>query len=101
MRLTIPIAIFLSLGLFKPIPAFATDTCKIVLCLYGRITGNNGGQECRNAERGFFNIVKITRYGFHPGRTSDARKNLLLECETANPEIINQIISKFGRQRRS
>ena len=99
MRLTIPIAISLSLGFFIPPPAFATDACKTVLCLYGRMAGNNGGQECRDAERDFFNIVKIPRHGFHPSRTADARKNFLIECKAANPEIINQIISKFGRQR--
>lgn len=99
MRLTIPIAIFLSLGFFIPTPALATDACKTVLCLYGRITSNNGGQECRDAERDFFNIVKITRHGFHPARTADARKNFLIECKAANPEIINQIIRQFGQRR--
>lgn len=99
MKLTIPIAIFLSLCSFIPTPALATDACKIVLCLYGRMTSNNSGQECRDAEQDFFSIVKITRHGFDSNRTADARKNLLIECKAANPEIINQIISKFGRQR--
>ena len=77
----------------------AADACEIVLCLYGKTTGNGGGNECQPAERSFFNVVKKNRHGFHPSRTADARRELLLECKSADPKIIDQIINKFGRVR--
>ena len=77
----------------------ADDACEVVLCMYGKMTGNGGGSECHPAERFFFRIVKKNKHGFLPSHTADARKAFLLECESADPEIISQIISKFGRMR--
>lgn len=64
-----------------------------------KATGNGGGNECHSAERAFFNIVKKNKHGFLPDHTADARKSFLLECDSAGPAIISQIISKFGRMR--
>ncbi|WP_413507784.1 TrbM/KikA/MpfK family conjugal transfer protein [Serratia proteamaculans] len=77
----------------------AADACEVVLCMYGRATGNGGGNECHSAERAFFNIIKKNKHGFLLDHTADARKSLLLECNSADPAIISQIISKFGRMR--
>ncbi|QLO04663.1 conjugal transfer protein [Citrobacter freundii] len=77
--------------------AIAADTCEVVLCMYGKATGNGGGSECHSAERAFFNIVKKNRYGFLPDHTADARKSFLSECDSADPATISQIIAKFGR----
>ncbi|MCA6942827.1 conjugal transfer protein [Pectobacterium polaris] len=86
-------------SLLLPSSVMAADTCEIVLCLYGKTTGNGGGNECQSAERFFFKVVKKSRHGFHPNRTADARKALLLECKSAEPKIIDQIVNKFGRVR--
>lgn len=77
----------------------AADACEVVLCMYGKTTGNGGGNECHSAERAFFNIIKKNRHGFLPDHTADARKSFLLECGSTDPIIISQIISKFGRVR--
>ena len=77
----------------------AADACDVVLCLYGKTTGNSGGKECHSAEQSFFKIVKKNSHGFLSDHTADARKSFLFECSSANPAIINQIISKFGRIR--
>ncbi|HHH2070111.1 TPA: conjugal transfer protein [Yersinia enterocolitica] len=82
-----------------PSSVMAADTCKIVLCMYGKTTGNSGGNECQSAERSFFNVVKKNRHGFQPNRTADARRNLLIECKSAERNIIGQIINKLGRLR--
>ncbi|WP_323635257.1 conjugal transfer protein [Pectobacterium polaris] len=82
-----------------PSSVMAADACKIVLCLYGKTTDNGGGNGCQSAESSFFNVVKKNRHGFHPNRTADARRDLLLECKSADPKIIDQIINKFGRVR--
>ncbi|HAT3723471.1 TrbM/KikA/MpfK family conjugal transfer protein [Klebsiella pneumoniae] len=79
--------------------AIAVDACEVVLCMYGKATGNGGGSECHSAERAFFNIVKKNRHGFLPDHTADARKSFLRECDSAGPAAISQIISKYGRVR--
>lgn len=81
-----------------PTSVLAADACEVVLCMYGKATGN-GGSECHSAERAFFNIVKKNRHGFLPGHTADARQSFLLECDSADPAAISQIISKYGRVR--
>ncbi|MDG0796738.1 conjugal transfer protein [Pectobacterium punjabense] len=97
---TILFTVFLfCMSLLLPSSVMAADACKIVLCLYGKTTGNGRGNECQSTERSFFNVVKKNRHGFHPNRTADARRDLLLECKSADPKIIGQIINKFGRVR--
>lgn len=34
-------------------PAYASDPCASVLCLYGKAVGQGGGSECRSAEKDF------------------------------------------------
>ncbi|WP_336993429.1 TrbM/KikA/MpfK family conjugal transfer protein [Lelliottia amnigena] len=87
------------MSLLLPSSVMAANACEIVLCLYGKTTGNGGGNECQSAERSFFNVVKKNRRGFHLSRTADARKALLLECKSADPKVIDQIINQFGRVR--
>lgn len=87
------------MSLLLPSSVMAADACEIVLCLYGKTTGNGGGNECQFAERSFFNLVKKNRHGFQPSRTADARRKLLIECKSTEPKIIDQIINKFGRLR--
>lgn len=80
-----------------PVYSFAADPCEVVLCMYGKTTGNNGGSKCRSAERAFFNIVKKNKHGFLPHHTLNARKYFLGECASADPEAVNKILSRFGR----
>ncbi|WP_117273506.1 TrbM/KikA/MpfK family conjugal transfer protein [Klebsiella pneumoniae] len=79
--------------------AMAADACEVVLCMYGKTTGNSGSSECHSAERAFFNIVKKNKHGFLPDHTADARQSFLSECDSADPATIGQIISKYGRVR--
>ena len=58
--------------------AMAADACEVVLCMYGKTTGNSGSSECHSAERAFFNIVKENKHGFLPDHTADARKSFYL-----------------------
>lgn len=99
MKTILLTACLFGMSLLLPSSVMAADACEIVLCLYGKTTGNGGGNGCQSAERSFFNVVKKNRHGFHPNRTADARRDLLLECKSAEPKIIDQIINKFGRLR--
>ncbi|MBX9448046.1 TrbM/KikA/MpfK family conjugal transfer protein [Dickeya chrysanthemi] len=99
MKTVILTAFLLGMNVLFPAAVMAADACEVVLCLYGKTTGNSGGHTCQSAERAFFSIVKKNRHGFLPGQTADARQAFLNECDLAAPEIIDQIISKFGRVR--
>ncbi|WP_263065063.1 TrbM/KikA/MpfK family conjugal transfer protein [Dickeya dadantii] len=99
MKTAILAAFLLGMNVLFPASVIAADACEAVLCLYGKTTGNSGGHTCQSAERAFFSIVKKNRHGFLPGQTADARQAFLNECDSADQEIIDQIISKFGRVR--
>ncbi|HDX8709363.1 TPA: conjugal transfer protein [Klebsiella michiganensis] len=99
MKKVIFSALLLSAMASYPTSVMASDACEVVLCMYGKATGNGGGNECYSAERAFFNIVKKNKHGFLPDHTADARKSLLLECDSADPVIVSQIVNKFGRMR--
>lgn len=82
------------------VPSFAADPCEVVLCMYGKVTGNSGGSECRSAEKAFFSINSFKKHHrFNPNKTADMRKDFLGECKAADPEVISKIVSKFGRVR--
>ncbi|EPB4306945.1 TrbM/KikA/MpfK family conjugal transfer protein [Yersinia enterocolitica] len=97
MKKVISSALLLSAMASYSTSVMAANACEVVLCMYGKATMNGGGNECHSAERAFFNIVKKNKHGFLPDHTADARKLFLLECNSADPAIIRQIISKFGR----
>lgn len=99
MKKTIFSVVILGVMASCPTSVLAADACEVVLCMYGQATGNGGSSECHTAERAFFNIVKKNRHGFLPDHTADARKFFLLECDSADPAAIRQIISKYGRVR--
>lgn len=99
MKTVISCALLLCIMSSLSSPAMAADACEVVLCMYGKTTGNSGGDECRSAERSFFDIVKKNKHGFLPDHTADARESFLLECDSADQAVISQIISKFGRVR--
>ncbi|HHH1032311.1 TPA: TrbM/KikA/MpfK family conjugal transfer protein [Yersinia enterocolitica] len=99
MKTIIFTACLFCMNLLLPSSAMAADACEIVLCLYGKTTGNSGGSECRSAERAFFNIVKKNKHGFLPNHTLNVRKAFLGECASADPEAVNKILSRFGRAR--
>ncbi|MFE4110594.1 conjugal transfer protein [Kosakonia sp. YIM B13611] len=94
----LPTSLLCAIALFSA-QVIASDACEVVLCMYGKTTGSSGGNHCHTAERAFFDIVKRDKNGFLPGHTADARKSFLLGCKSVDPDIINKIISKFGRIR--
>lgn len=81
-------------------PSFAADPCEVVLCMYGKVTGNSGGSECRNAENAFFELNAFKKHHrFDPGKTFDMRKALLGQCSSADPAAVSKILSTFGKAR--
>ncbi|MBW3779591.1 conjugal transfer protein [Aeromonas veronii] len=95
-RIIIPPLLFVAL--FAGMPARAADPCEVVICMMGKVTGQSGGDACKDAIRSFFDIREFGRKGrFSPAQTANARKGMLGQCKAARPREINQIISKFGR----
>jgi hypothetical protein len=88
----------LALGV-SAVPAHAANPCEVVVCMYGKVTGTNGGNSCKSPEKAFFDINVFKRGIFQPWKTADLRKALLDGCPTANPADIASIISKFGKIR--
>ncbi|EBA4960434.1 conjugal transfer protein [Salmonella enterica] len=83
-----------------PIYTFAADPCEVVLCMYGKATGNSGGDDCKKAEKAFFKINAFKKHHrFNPSKTFNMRKEFLGECPEADPESVSKILSKFGRVR--
>ncbi|CAM6593964.1 TrbM/KikA/MpfK family conjugal transfer protein (plasmid) [Escherichia coli] len=80
-------------------PAYASDPCASVLCLYGKAVGQGGGSECSSAEKDFFNKIEKKKGKIRWSKTFNLRKNFLNQCSTADPAAILLIMSKFGRVR--
>lgn len=81
-------------------PSLAADPCEVVLCMYGKVTGNSGGSECSSAERAFFSINAFKKHHrFNPGKTFEMRRDFLAQCAGADPAAVSQILSRFGRLR--
>lgn len=94
------VILLLSLAVcFSSLPAKAADACEVVICMYGKVTGNSQ-KECSGAEGDFFGLNGFKKKGrFDPTKTAEMRQSLLDQCSTADPAKVSQIISMFGRIR--
>jgi hypothetical protein len=83
--------------LFGSGSAYAGDSCKSVLCMFGKLTGNSGGSACSSAERDYFSIVVKKHGNIKWGKTATARQNYLNSCSGADRSYTQQINAKFGK----
>ncbi|HGJ5891348.1 MAG TPA: TrbM/KikA/MpfK family conjugal transfer protein [Arsenophonus apicola] len=74
------------------------DPCTVVLCMYGKLQGNNQS-ECNGAVRKFFSLKKFGRHGFRPWKTFVKRRDFLGGCPTADPAVVSDIMKQFGKMR--
>lgn len=73
------------------------DPCDVTVCMWGEVTGNSQ-QECRGAIRKFFSMNAFKKHHrFSPGKTFDMRKQFLGQCDSAAPDAVSQILSRYGR----
>lgn len=99
MNLRLIAAAFLCLATGFSVPAFASDPCEIVLCMYGKAIGASQS-ECNSAVKKFFSLNSFKKKGrFNPGKTATIRRAMLGECKAADPAAISKIIGQFGRIR--
>lgn len=79
-------------------PSFASDPCEVVLCMYGKFTGQGGGSDCNSAINEYFGIKVFKKGVFRPDKTATKRLNLLNSCPTADPSAVKSINNMFGRK---
>lgn len=85
------------LALAVSVPANADDACETVLCMFGKLTGNDGGSQCSGPIKDYFSIIKKKHGDIRWGKTSNARLSFLQECKSGDPGIIKQINNKYGK----
>ncbi len=83
--------------LFGSGSAYAGDSCKSVLCMFGKLTGNSGGSACSSAERDYFSILVKKHGNIKWGKTATARQNYLNSCPSADRGYTKKINDKFGK----
>lgn len=78
-------------------PAFASDPCKTVLCMFGKLTGNSGGGECSSAEQDYFDILVKKHGKVNWSKTATARGDFLNSCPGADKGPNKKINDTFGK----
>lgn len=89
--------IVLAAALSMPLLTFssvsqAADACEIVLCMFGKFSGNSQS-ECKSAEKEYFKINVFKKGKFKASKTASARLSKLNECPSPENDKINK---KFG-----
>lgn len=71
------------------------DPCKIVLCMFGMVQGQED-QQCQDAIHNYFSVV-AWRHG-HPDLSGTARNRLALtqKCKSTSNDSISKIDDTFG-----
>jgi hypothetical protein len=87
----------LAFGLLGSGSAFAEDSCKSVLCMYGKLTGNSGGSACSGAEQAYFDILVKKHGKIKWSDTASQRGKFLNSCDGADPSYTKKINDKFGK----
>lgn len=77
----------------------SADSCKTVICMYGKLTGNSGGSECSSAEADYFDILMKKHGKINWNSTATARGQFLNSCDGADSAVNKQINDKFGKVR--
>lgn len=77
--------------------ASADDACEAVLCLGGMILGGDGGSECNDAIKSYFDIKKFKKGDFSPSSTKTARGSFLKQCNAPDAAgNVTAIQDKWG-----
>ncbi|WP_232925293.1 TrbM/KikA/MpfK family conjugal transfer protein [Pseudomonas corrugata] len=71
----------------------------MTLCMFGRLTGNSGGSDCKSAEKEYFAIQKKKKGKIKWNATAEARLNKMNSCPTADRGKTKEINNKFGKAR--
>ncbi|WP_421556716.1 TrbM/KikA/MpfK family conjugal transfer protein [Pseudomonas kitaguniensis] len=98
-KLRLTTAALLVLFLTNSSTAFAGDPCKAVLCMFGLLTGNSGGGECKSATQEYFSIEVKKKGKIKWDQTSAAREQFLNSCPGSAGDINKKINGTFGKSK--
>lgn len=74
--------------------------CESMLCLGGKLQGQDGGSECTQPISDYFNIIRYGKHGrFDSSATSGARLDFLSGCPNDSGGLANQINASYGAVR--
>lgn len=71
----------------------ANPTCKVVLCMFGKLKGASQS-ECKSAEKEYFDIIVKKKGKIRWSQTAKERLNFLNSCPSPENDNINK---KFGK----
>ncbi|TWI46170.1 TrbM protein [Pseudomonas duriflava] len=91
-------AVLIGCVLTASVPAYAKDPCETVLCMWGKLQGENPS-ECSSAVGDYFDIIKKKHGDIRWSSTANARQQFLDSCSQADPDKTKMINDKFGRMR--
>lgn len=75
------------------------DACSAVMCLVGKIDGDDGGDDCDPPIQRYFSIIATKKGKFSPSRTARERQKWLEKCATDNDSNAKKVNDKFGKLR--
>ena len=76
-------------------PAYASDPCASVLCLYGKAVGQGGGSECRSAEKDFLSSPSEHRIQEHPAKTFvQIHQTMHIACVNPPGNLNSQVVPR-------
>ena len=97
-------ALIVSIACTATAPAFAGDSCKMVLCMYGKLAkskgeGTDGGSECNGAVAEYFGIlVYKKKKKIDWSATAKERLKRQNSCSSAERKATKAINDKFGKK---
>ena len=77
-------------------PAFASDPCESLMCMFGMMNGQNSDQ-CQQAEADYFSIVQWNKGNVDYDATSSARQQFLQSCPSDSGGNSSQVNSVYGK----
>ena len=80
--------------------ASAADACEMAVCMWGKLTGTNGGSACSSPEKAYFAILVRKKHNkISWSSTAKKRLQTLNSCPNADSSQTKQINDKFGKVR--
>lgn len=73
------------------------DDCKVALCMWGYLNGENDGT-CKSSIAEYFDIIVYKKkHKINWGKTASKRLSKLTSCGSADTDKMNKVNSKFGK----
>ena len=89
-------AVVIALGAAVSVPAMAEDECKVSLCMFGLLSGENDST-CKSAIAEYFGILVYKHGKIKWSQTANKRLSQLNSCPGADNDKMKEVNDKFGK----